>query len=117
MREIKFRAWDGIRMSNSGIMFNTSTGHLDIPKVQDMYLMQTAGIKDKNGTDNYEGDILLWSDGYKQNEFKDEAIFENGRFRGKKTGGFDPFDSGGATTFYCKVIGNIYKNPELLKAK
>ena len=28
MRNIKFRAWDGIRMTTSGIMFNSTSGTL-----------------------------------------------------------------------------------------
>ncbi len=63
MREIKFRAWDenlkrmfqvhtlGTKFSDTdNLRFGTST--------RDFNLMQYTGLKDKNGKEIYEGDIL-----------------------------------------------------------
>lgn len=106
-REIKFRAWDGKRMTTSGIMFNTSTGFLEVPKegsfgstlTMPYYLMQFTGLKDKNGKEIYEGDHF--GEPAYPVEFFDGAFFHEGELLRDTCGGME-------------VAGNIYENPELL---
>ena len=149
MREIKFRAWDGLRMTTSGIMFNTSTGCLEIPtayslnleeipKEKRMILMQYTGLKDKNGTEIYEGDICKAIRGEQEKpntryEIKGKVIWFRGGFEvfNKHLQDFYTDDKGNLKDCsWCwhghnnlpniyeeiieiEIIGNIYENPEL----
>jgi uncharacterized phage protein (TIGR01671 family) len=113
-REIKFRAWDGKRMTTSGIMFNTSTGCLEVPSSASFggvmttpySLMQFTGLKDKNGVDIYEGDLLK-----RLNGAIDRVEFDTGQFVVVHKNGDSDYI---AVKNKFEVIGNIYENPELL---
>ena len=61
MREIKFRAWNEVleKMYNWYDFLNTNMKNTFIaPESTGMILMQYVGLKDKNGTEIYEGDII-----------------------------------------------------------
>lgn len=124
MREIKFRAWDVFykkftyshdcgsdaidnRLASFfGIVEGARASKRDVP------VMQFTGLKDKNGEEIYEGDIIGEAGCAYKVEFKDGI-----------------FCIGGATEpaiywiwarsrkgIVTEVIGNIYENPELLNA-
>lgn len=127
MRDIKFRAWDEKRkvmFSDKAlclvIHFNGELNHFDTDgeimgtgNTEQIPLMQYTGIKDKNGKEIYEGDIVLSPQRAIQRVFYSEqfAAFlcediyrQNGEI--------------GDTWIVEKedeVIGNIYENPELLE--
>ena len=120
-REIKFRLWH----EGSKQMFYNTASSMNIliglgGEIKDIYLKaditgemkisQFTGLKDKNGKEIYEGDIIL-----KDSSFKGAIVWEkiNCRFKIKREKSYDFFLSEGT---YCEVIGNIYENPELLKS-
>ncbi|KAB2942905.1 MAG: YopX family protein [Hyphomicrobium sp.] len=120
MREIKFRAWDKRQLKMLTVlqvMFGTPhnlvQAHdgrlpLEVQNTTDLELMQFTGLKDKNGTDIYEGDILEEDADWWRVEYTDRAMFEAIGINGGVD--FCLEEIAGSAT----VQGNIYKNPELL---
>jgi len=126
-REIKFRIWantnDGLKMIyldtfkfDNGLWFQ-SDEHVD---EYEETIMQFTGLKDKNGKEIYEGDILV------KDEHKWKVIWDNKRaafalwrispdkryFDGRIQA---PMAMQEYLICETEVIGNIYENPELLK--
>lgn len=114
MREIKFRAWNGDEMfANPDIVMNENIPlNQQISALQGVgVLMQYTGLKDKNGKEIYEGDILSTS-GKLTEKFPIEIVWDqaNAWYTGRRHNGHEASiwpDS-------REVIGNIYENPELL---
>ena len=121
MREIKFRAWveeENEMMSVEEIIFCEVGGVAEINEWwgdNRFILMQCTGLKDKNGVEIYEGDILRWY-GYEVKGGKqirpEKLLVVAGYIRDAHkvlciTEGTDQT---------VEIIGNIYENPELLEA-
>lgn len=116
MREIKFRAWD--RGRKEMIPFElielpysenvNLDGQFDGLIDRGYVLMQYTGLKDKNGVEIYEGDIVAINE--PKEVFK--VVFKDGSFYPSSTL-LQKCDDSHNLEFY-EIIGNIYENPELL---
>ena len=114
MREIKFRAWNEVeeKMLNWNEFLDTNMKNTFIaPESTGLILMQYTGLKDKNGKEIYEGDIVK-SYYYIPNEDGTEGeryvvkLINYDEILCKYN--IDMFEN-------LEVIGNIYDNPELLE--
>ena len=112
MRTIKFRAWDKIRKSMQTSKRNLVTfdGHV-MPQGRSDWadgryeLMQFAGLLDRNGKEIYEGDVvLLWDEPDRSQVIYDLQLAHT-------------LMSECILSDSCRIIGNIYENPELLGEK
>ena len=118
MREIKFRAWDRVHkfMIQSREIKEVSSSVLQDD--EHTILMQYTGLKDKNGVEIYEGDIL---EGRRGRHVVEWSIYGWGLRKGNRVytmgvgnTGQDEWDEE-CKMHNFKVVGNIYENPELLK--
>jgi len=72
-------------------------------------LMQSTGLKDKNGVEIFEGDIVVIKYSEQGYHYYEKIVFENGTFTaGDEDWLYNIKD-------YCVVCGNIYENPEILE--
>ena len=140
MREIKFRAWDDDEkqmldwdaLLGKDVKDAFDTSWPPLINVIDpcvcgctMKLMQYTGLKDKNGVEIYEGDLIKFTEIDEDSAFGREdtevvevkwlediaqfrAIFKSGRRTELH------FVVQLPTVVSCEVIGNIYENPELI---
>lgn len=87
-------------------------------------IMQYTGLKDKNGKEIYEGDILRWTNSVEDSFELYEVLYREDlaayvtRLIGRKvTPELTYFNTGmieDTETDEIEVIGNIYENPDLL---
>jgi len=85
--------------------------NIEYKEVSDRYiLMQYTGLKDKNGKEIYEGDIVEFHYG-SLGSFREEIIFNDGGFWILRKDGSNFMPS----IEFREVIGNIYENKDLLQ--
>ncbi|MGC0310735.1 YopX family protein [Streptococcus sp. CL9.43] len=121
----RFRAWHcelGRMMSISDMWFNVdSLGEIGLNDAvmndyitvspDEIELMQSTGLFDKNGKEIFEGDIL------KNNKYITSVFYERGAYRVKirrtpnTTVIMDVISF--IEKYKTKIVGNIYENPEL----
>lgn len=115
-REIKFRCWWDNRMHVvEEINFKRKRVDLlgaDTISIEECILMQYTGLKDKNGKEIYEGDIVKC----RPDTLREVKWVEyDGYIRCGYTPLCDNFYDCGLYFDDFEVVGNIYENKELLK--
>lgn len=118
MRPIKFRAWDKEDKIMLDIMHWT-VNMLNAYYGSHYIIMQYTGLKDKNGKEIYEGDIVDGINIDGQEHPSGEVVFNAGCFSIKTKHCqhvYEPclYEAWEEMLF---IIGNIYENPELLEGK
>ena len=118
----KFRAW--LKEENEMIIVDTMNWFNDefesigdgitfLRGADKVELMQSTGLKDKNGKEIFEGDIVEMA----KDVYSDLTYYEIVRHRG---GAYRLESNQHGCELWlrhtnCEVIGNIYENPELLE--
>jgi uncharacterized phage protein (TIGR01671 family) len=83
---------------------------------RDIELMQSTGLKDKNGKEVFVGDIIKCTRGC-LHEVYIEKEYGGTYFGGMPAVYLKDLREGYAWTEHEEIIGNIYENPELLEDK
>ena len=129
----KIRAWDEEKKTMYNVRqidfrggeFRSSEN--EWMKFDNVIFMQSTGLKDKNGTEIYEGDILLSKASENQEDWKKWQVhYADGRFlidykeipkdKRKRTNlELEDLCEDNIWLYGLKVIGNIYENPELME--
>jgi hypothetical protein len=107
MREIKFRAWNSEEKTMLKPFDLSSNPKYWCDNLKDYPLMQYTGLKDKNGVEIYEGDII-------KTDTDNIVSVEYSNYYGAYLFGGFPTNQDEIYKLEIEVIGNIYENPELL---
>lgn len=131
-RTIKFRAWHNTDKAMSEPFMLNDISFWEVTdykskmtfKLSQCGLMQYTGLKDKNGKEIYEGDVLEWTLIFKSDFGKEDSVsktryvvvYEMNNIMGIV--GFYFKDTTGKYIHFhnfkdIEIIGNIYENPEL----
>lgn len=146
MREIKFRAWDNrqekwiadrdLYMMTNGRVYAGDMDNPPIVHINQEFVSFSTGLRDVNGREIYEGDILKFEDcGEEGYEYKDgfdftnmatvcfsEGRFELTNFQSDNSAVLEDMHGEDHETFIlnfglAEVAGNIYENPKLLEGR
>ena len=129
-REIKFRVYDLLRgkivspelceyyFSNNQLCIGNSNWAEEA--FGNYPIMQYTGLKDKNGKEIYEGDIVEFKTNYTNKKggwLNGVVIWDSERYGwalNAENTIYDIYDETEGFEYIVKHIGNIYENPELL---
>ena len=121
----KFRAWDKttskLHVVNGIYCDNKKIHYIDDKRVRfvgfdNVIIMQSTGLKDKNGKEVFVGDIIKCTRGCLH------EVYIEKEYGGTYIGGMPAIYLKGLNEGYAwtedeEIIGNIYENPELLEEK
>lgn len=119
----KFRAWfkQGSKMVNVAtidFLEKEVKSHANVMySFDEIELMQSTGLIDKNGEEIFEGDVLLTYDDELAKVYWDDVLagwFVDFIYETAELSEVADLQS---SRSICKIIGNIYENPELLEEK
>lgn len=128
----KYRAWDGsslcrmyspeeVWVCDGGIwVIDEDSWDGELILNNDLNLMQSTGLTDKNGKEIFEGDILKvtnlssWLEVVSFNEDKAMFVSKETKRKVEETPLYDLFNT---DIFEVEIIGNIHTNPELAEVK
>jgi len=131
----KFRAWDKREntMRDVAVLHFTKRGKVNSIEywktpselksyhVRNLILMQSTGLKDKNGVEIYEGDIVKVTNHPFQKKEDSPGIEIDGDYLIGWSDHNLTWLAGDLLLYqlkpYIEVIGNIYDNPELLEVE
>lgn len=126
MRELKFRVWhpDDYRIyyfSNFAEIVDWQRGdeyRLENEEGRMVNYMQYTGLKDRNGVEIFEGDIVEYIDG----EYSFVGVVKNSIFGlyardDKDNYKFEDFADENTMTAEVKILGNIYENKDLIEVE
>lgn len=132
MKDIKFRAWDKERRMMQPFAFISTVRGNEPETLEDAFdiaeyryqLMQYTGLKDKNGVEIYEGDVIKAKHDDGRYDVGEVVYGSKGAFclhlpnvaTGIKTPLLNYIHGIMFAEFDFEVIGNIYENPELLES-
>lgn len=121
----KFRAWNklasrmyivnGLHFDRGMVQYANNDNAIRFIKLENIILMQSTGLKDKNGKEIFEGDIVkMAKDVYSEPTYYEIVRHRGGAYRLES-------NQHGCELWLrhtnCEVIGNIYENPELLEVE
>lgn len=110
---IRFRVWDNVDYMSKPFTLHSLMGANRTEFTSECVVMQYTGMKDKNGKEIYQDDVL-------SHPAEKEPMFIVWHDR---TAGFGLIKKGWAYTHFfheavdpseCTIIGNVHENPELL---
>lgn len=129
MKGLKFRVWDkereyyldetelaGITPDGKNILY-IEEEEISKLEVEGNYILeQYTGLKDKNGKEIYEGDIVEYTTCYYGNEKRHRKVVEWSEWDSDDFG--EPHNLGYSNLSECmEVVGNVHENADLLEKK